>query len=566
MSSQDAVYLKILVPSFRELGSKTKKYSARETIGNVIDSFNRSLPPSFQSPAFELFFNGDKLDRNKLLVDCGLGHMETVELKRDAKYEIVMYLNPNGRDTKNLWEDFNSSKRDSSNHSILTSSMQLNWDVKTKEAIKKIGDWVSYHKGLNGRLIDGSFRLKKVVGPKIKQELGDLKDFCVNDIKTKDVLQFEATPIGSSEPDVTELVVAHSPSEDYKPLFDAKRAQYTPLVSENSSESSSSGLKTSWYGLKTRKTSSDADKDQVSRPYNVVHKSHVDFNFQWSGQKPELLFELMNKIGQGAYGSVWLAKHRESSAQIAIKVVAVNDIGKAAISKEVDVLKQCKSPNVLSYYGTCSTANEVWILMDYCAVGSVKDMINRTLEPLEEAQIAHVSLGVLKGLAYLHSQKIIHLDVKAANVMVNENCEVKLGDFGVSEPIANATGTKQQNDLVGSPLYMPPEVILKAGYNSRADIWSLGITLIEMAEGRPPNNDIKSLEQLKQLPNRPPATLKHANAYSKAFNELIAKCLVKDPAQRPDAIDLLMLPFVQNAKDPEVLRGLVRICMTKIEK
>lgn len=182
--------------------------------------------------------------------------------------------------------------------------------------------------------------------------------------------------------------------------------------------------------------------------------------------------------------------------------------------------------------------------MDYCAGGSVKDVINLTLEVLDENQIAEVLVNTLKGLVYLHQQNIIHLDMKAGNIMLTEDAQVKIGDFGVSEQLRREAEGTIFNNLVGSPLFMAPEVIKRDSIITvRADIWSLGITLIEMAEGRPPNNDINSIEMLNDLPNRPPPTLKKPRMYSSEFNEFIAKCLVKDPKLRPPAADLFCVTF-----------------------
>ncbi|PRP87191.1 hypothetical protein PROFUN_01453 [Planoprotostelium fungivorum] len=582
---QPTLYLKLTVPSFRELGSKTKKFTPNETVKDVIDLYNKKLPPLHQSLEYNLYYNGTRLVRESLLIDNNLGRMETVEMKREPQYEIIMTPDCSDPTKANILEEWTNNQLGNTNIKNYL-SLKLDWDVKTSDAIKFIGRWVcsARAKAIKKKSVEqtwakgeisprsppknpvhetplayneSSFHLYKVVNGRVQQELGDLKDLCANDIKNRDTLSFEAKIQSSGEVEKTQLIIVHSPAEEYRAWFDGKRAAYTQQVQADPLRDSSGGGLGKWLGMR-RGVQEVADG--VSRPYNVVHKAHVDFNFQWSGQKPELIFEWISKIGQGAYGAVWVARHRETNFQLAVKVVPANEAGKATIAKEVEVLKQCKSPNVLSYFGTCITALEVWILMDFCAVGSVKDMINRTLEPLEEHQIAYVNVGALKGLVYLHSQNIIHLDVKAANIMVNENCEVKLGDFGVSEQMM-ASASDRPIDLVGSPLYMPPEVILKSGYNSKADIWSLGITLIEMAEGRPPNNDIRSLEQLKQLPNRPPATLKHSSAFSKNFNDFIARCLVKDPTQRPDTIELLMHPFVQTAGGAETIRGLVKTCL-----
>jgi len=199
--------------------------------------------------------------------------------------------------------------------------------------------------------------------------------------------------------------------------------------------------------------------------------------------------------------------------------------------------------------------------MDYCAVGSVKDLMTVTVEPLEEEQMAEVCAGVVRGLAYLHSHGIIHLDVKAGNIMLTEEGQVKLGDFGVSEPLRKSgrvTLSNSKQQLVGSPLFMAPEVIMKRNYNSKADIWSLGITLIELAEARPPNNDITCVENLELILTRPIPTLKRSKQYSTHCNDFLSKCLTKDPFERPDAMALLNHPFVQGARGISVLTGAIR--------
>jgi len=196
--------------------------------------------------------------------------------------------------------------------------------------------------------------------------------------------------------------------------------------------------------------------------------------------------------------------------------------------------------------------------MDYCAVGSIKDLINLTLEPLDEHLIVEVCVGVLNGLAYLHAQKIIHLDIKAANLLVTQDGTVKLGDFGVSAQLRTESSSMRATDLIGSPLYMAPEVIKLEKYNTKADIWSLGITLIELAEGRPPNNDISNIHELLKLPLRPPAKLKNSSSFSPEFNDIIALCLVKDFANRSSAQDLLLHPFIQKTKGSSVLKPIIR--------
>jgi len=243
-----------------------------------------------------------------------------------------------------------------------------------------------------------------------------------------------------------------------------------------------------------------------------------------------------------------------------VKILPIKEKDQAALRKEIDVLKKCRCPNILSYYGTIKSnkQDELWVLMDCCDAGSVKDLMKVTLETLDEDQIGYVTMETLKGLAYLHHIKVLHLDVKSANILVTKEGGIKLADFGVSEQLQSIDVPVQATDFVGSPLFMAPEVILKQGYNHKADTWSLGITIIEMAEGRPPNTDITNMTALLQIPNRPPPKLKNQKQWSPSMNDFLSKCMVKDPTQRPAAFDMLIHPFVTDAKGPDALKSIIK--------
>jgi len=282
----------------------------------------------------------------------------------------------------------------------------------------------------------------------------------------------------------------------------------------------------------------------------------VNFDYQWTGKDIVEAFEFKEKLGQGGYGAVFKAQHKETGFTMAVKVLAISGPGRADLQKEIDVLKKCRCPNVLSYYGTILRDNEIWILMDHCGVGSVKDLMKACVETLDEEQISMVTTQVLKGLAYLHAKGIVHMDVKAANILLTEEGAVKLADFGVSQQLQNAS--EQSDMLIGSPLWMAPEIILRNPYNFKADTWSLGITLIEMAEGRPPNRGVKNIEGLAAIPRMPPPTLSNPRAWSSIFHDFLSKCLTKDPSDRPSAMDLLSHPFIGNANGPVALNDLIK--------
>lgn len=313
-------------------------------------------------------------------------------------------------------------------------------------------------------------------------------------------------------------------------------------------------------GRKLReKEVAQADASGITNPYNVQHKSHVNFNFKWAGDDPEEIFEMQGLLGQGAWGKVLKAVHKASGFTLAIKIILnTNKTMQESIQKEVEILKLCRSNSVVAYYGTCLRHNETWILMDYCGMGSIKDMMKLCMETLSESQVAYVASETLKGLAYLHGRNILHLDVKAANILATESGAVKLADFGVSEQLEKLN--KTSIDYVGSPLFMAPEVIKRTGYTDRADIWSLGITCIEMIDGRPPYTDIKSMADLQKILDRPPATLSKPQNHSAEFNDFIAQCLVKDPSQRKTAMELLYHPFVQKNEGSQVMTRFIEEC------
>jgi len=309
------------------------------------------------------------------------------------------------------------------------------------------------------------------------------------------------------------------------------------------------------------------DKTQLSKPQisavitgSVIHHTHISVDWKWSGDVS--VFVMEEVLGKGASGIVKRAKVRDVGFDVAIKIVqSSNQAVQEELEKEIDVLKQCKNPNIVAYYGTKiqHDQGEVWIIMDYCGAGSVKDCMVNAKENLDEDQVCYVLQGTLKGLMHLHQRKILHLDIKAANILLTDDGIVKLADFGVSEKLKS--GLVESTDFVGSPLFMSPEVIRKAGYNHKTDIWSLGITTIEMVEGRPPNTDINSIEKLPQLAERDPPKFKNEKLWSKQMIDFLAHCLIKDVEKRPSAIDLLGTdPFVMptNVKTADCLEDLIR--------
>ncbi|ONM09458.1 Protein kinase superfamily protein [Zea mays] len=199
-------------------------------------------------------------------------------------------------------------------------------------------------------------------------------------------------------------------------------------------------------------------------------------------EDPSTKYELLHELGKGSYGAVYKARDLRTQELVAVKIISLTEgeEGYEDIRGEIEMLQQCSHPNVVRYFGSYQGEEYLWIIMEYCGGGSVADLIGITEEPLDESQIAYICREALKGLAYLHSIFKVHRDIKGGNILLTEQGEVKLGDFGVAAQLTRTMS--KRNTFIGTPHWMAPEVIQESRYDGKVDVWALGVSAIEMAE------------------------------------------------------------------------------------
>uniref|UniRef100_A0A8C6MDY2 non-specific serine/threonine protein kinase n=1 Tax=Nothobranchius furzeri TaxID=105023 RepID=A0A8C6MDY2_NOTFU len=288
----------------------------------------------------------------------------------------------------------------------------------------------------------------------------------------------------------------------------------------------------------------------------VKHYEHVHRDIN-----PNDIWEIVGELGDGAFGKVYKARNKETDVLAAAKVIETKcEEELQDYIVEIDILAKCDHRYIVKLYNAYYYDNKLWIMIEFCPGGAMDANMLELDRGLTEPQIKVVCRQMLEALEYLHSLKIIHRDLKAGNILLMLNGDIKLADFGVS---AKNNKTLQRRDsFIGTPYWMAPEVVMcettkDAPYDFKADIWSLGITLIELAQIEPPHHELNPMRVLLKIAKSEPPTLDYPQKWSKDFNDFLKKALDRNPETRPSATQLLEHPFVRSVTSNRPLMELV---------
>ncbi|XP_065656344.1 serine/threonine-protein kinase PAK 6 [Hydra vulgaris] len=258
---------------------------------------------------------------------------------------------------------------------------------------------------------------------------------------------------------------------------------------------------------------------------------------------PKLFFENFVKIGEGSTGIVCIAKDKRSGKQVAVKKMDLKkQQRRELLFNEVVTMKNYRHLNIIELYDAYLVGDELWVVMEYLDGGALTDIV--TYKRLKEEEIAYFSKSCLKGLEYLHSQGVIHRDIKSDSILMSKDGQVKISDFGFCAQISNEI--PKRKSLVGTPYWMAPEIISRDSYGTEVDIWSFGVMVVEMVDSEPPYFSETPLLAMKKIRDQDAPQVKDIEKISPQLKSFIESCLQKDPLQRSSASDLLKHPFLRN--------------------
>jgi len=292
--------------------------------------------------------------------------------------------------------------------------------------------------------------------------------------------------------------------------------------------------------------------DDPSKP--LPPEKTITLNDLVSKNDPNQIYTDFVKIGEGAAGEVYLATHLKTKDKVAVKKMPLNAQNVKLLTSEIHIMKESDHKNIVAYKDSFRVDSQLWVIMEYMGGGCLTEILEQfDYCHMSEAHIAWVCKETLKGLKYIHSLHRIHRDIKSDNMLLSSEGDVKIADFGYAAQLTQKKD--RRNTIVGTPYWMAPELIRGQNYDTKVDIWSLGIMIMEMAEGEPPYMEFPPLRALFLITTKGIPDLKEPDKWSRDFRDFVAKTLEKDPEKRPSATELLKHPYMKSAcTGPELLK------------